>query len=64
MLYGACTHYASQNARAAGALGYKKVITYTLISETGASLKAANFINDGIAGGEGRVGSSAVIAEV
>ena len=45
MLYGACV-------RAARALGYKKVITYTLVSETGASLKAANFINDGIAGGE------------
>ena len=44
MLYGACI-------RAARALGYKKVITYTLLSETGASLKAANFINDGIAGG-------------
>ena len=45
MLYGACV-------RAAKALGYKKVITYTLLSENGASLKAANFINDGVAGGE------------
>ncbi len=45
MLYGACI-------RAARALGYEKVITYTLKSENGASLKAANFINDGEAGGE------------
>lgn len=45
MLYGACI-------RATKALGYKKVITYTLASETGASLKASNFINEGEAGGE------------
>lgn len=44
MLYGACV-------KAARALGYEKVITYTLISENGASLKAANFTNDGVAGG-------------
>jgi hypothetical protein len=44
MLYGACV-------RAAKALGYKKVITYTLASETGASLKASNFISEGEAGG-------------
>ena len=44
MLYGACV-------RVAKAMGYKKVITYTLESENGASLKASNFKNDGIAGG-------------
>lgn len=44
MLYGACV-------RVAKAMGYKKVITYTLESESGASLKASNFKNDGIAGG-------------
>lgn len=44
MLYGAC-------CRIAKAMGYKKVITYTLISENGASLKASNFIFDGEAGG-------------
>lgn len=44
MLYGACI-------RVAKAMGYKKVITYTLESESGASLKASNFIDDGIAGG-------------
>jgi hypothetical protein len=37
MLYGAI-------CRAAKALGYRKVITYTLPSESGASLKAAGFV--------------------
>lgn len=36
MLYGACS-------RAAHAMGYGKVITYTLAEEGGASLKASNF---------------------
>ena len=36
MLYGACV-------RAARALGYKKIITYTLESEPGTSLKASGF---------------------
>lgn len=44
MLYAACV-------RTARAMGYKRVITYTLASETGASLKASNFADDGIAGG-------------
>lgn len=43
-LYGACQ-------RTAKAMGYKKVITYTLASETGASLRAANFQCCGEAGG-------------
>ena len=33
-------------------MGYHTVITYTLESEDGASLKASNFIFDGIAGGK------------
>lgn len=37
MLYGAC-------ARAAKALGWSRLLTYTLPSETGASLKAAGWI--------------------
>ena len=45
MLYGACV-------RIAKAMGYKQVITYTLESEGGASLKASNFICDGQAGGK------------
>lgn len=44
MLYGAC-------CRIAKAMGYSKIITYTLISENGASLRASGFINEGLAGG-------------
>lgn len=44
MLYGACSRIAKE-------MGYKKIITYILESENGASLKASNFIYDGIAGG-------------
>ncbi len=51
MLYGACV-------RAAKALGYKKVITYTLASETGASLKARNFINEGRSCLQGEAGGT------
>lgn len=43
MLYGAC-------CRTAKAMGYKKIITYILESENGSSLKASNFICEGIAG--------------
>ena len=43
MLYGAC-------CRVAKAMGYEKVITYILESENGASLKASNFICEGVAG--------------
>lgn len=44
MLYGAC-------ARVAKEMGYKKIITYILQSENGASLKASNFTCEGTAGG-------------
>jgi len=44
MLYGAC-------CRVARAMGYRKVITYILQSENGASLKASNFVCEGTAGG-------------
>ena len=37
ILYGACS-------RCAREMGYKRVVTYTLYSESGASLKAAGFI--------------------
>ena len=43
-LYGACV-------RIGRAMGYKRIITYTLESEHGSSVKAANFKYDGIAGG-------------
>ena len=45
MLYGAC-------ARIAKNMGYRKIITYILLSENGASLKASNFVCEGEAGGE------------
>jgi hypothetical protein len=48
MLYGACR-------RAALAMGYAHVITYTLPEEGGASLRAAGFRFDGEAGGSGRM---------
>lgn len=44
MLYGAC-------ARIAKNMGYRKLITYILVSENGASLKASNFICEGECGG-------------
>lgn len=44
VLYGACCRIAKN-------MGYKKVITYTLKSENGASLKASNFVLEGEAGG-------------
>ena len=44
MLYGACW-------RAAKALGWRRLITYTLPSEGGASLRAAGWTHDGEAGG-------------
>lgn len=44
MLYGAL-------ARAAFALGYKQVVTYTLCTESGASLRGAGWICQGRAGG-------------
>lgn len=45
LLYGAC-------CRIAKAMGYRKIITYILESENGASLKASNFTCEGRAGGE------------
>lgn len=44
-LYGACTQIAKR-------MEYEKIITYTLASETGTSLKASNFYCDGPAGGK------------
>lgn len=44
MLYGACSRIAKN-------MGYKKIITYTLKSESGITLKASNFSCDGVAGG-------------
>ena len=43
-LYGAC-------ARVAKEMGYRKIITYTLVSEPGTSLRASGWTNCGEAGG-------------
>ena len=45
MLYGAA-------CRVAKAMGYRKAITYILQSENGASLRASNFVCEGLAGGK------------
>lgn len=45
VLYGACSRIAKE-------MGYRKIVTYILESENGASLKASNFICEGRAGGE------------
>ena len=47
----ACSMLYSASCRIAKAMGYKKVITYILESENGASLKASNFVCEGVAGG-------------
>lgn len=43
-LYAACVRVAKE-------MGYRKVITYILISENGASLKAAGWLEQGVCGG-------------
>lgn len=43
----ACTILYGAACRAAQALGYKRIITYTLVSEPGSSLKASNWTCDG-----------------
>lgn len=47
----ACSKLYAACIRTARGMGYKKVITYTLESEGGASLRAANFFFAGQAGG-------------
>ena len=47
----ACSMLYAAAARAAKAMGYRKVITYILQSELGTSLKASGFQCEGIAGG-------------
>ena len=49
----ACSFLYSRAARIAKIMGYERVITYTLESENGASLKASGFILDGITNGGG-----------
>ncbi len=48
MLYGACR-------RIGRAMGYKRILTYTLPEEGGASLRAAGYVFDGDAGNASRL---------
>ena len=49
--YNACSMLYSAACRVAKAMGYEKMITYTLLSEPGTSLKASSFVWDGVHGG-------------
>lgn len=49
--YNACSKLYGAACKVAKDMGYKRVITYTLASENGASLKASNFVWEGEAGG-------------
>ncbi len=49
----ACSMLYAAIRKAAAALGYRSVITYTLPEEGGASLRAAGFVCEGEAGGSG-----------
>lgn len=48
----ACSMLYSAAARAAKAMGYKKIITYTLDTEPGVSLRASGWTCMGLAGGK------------
>ena len=53
----ACSILYAASARAAKAMGYRKIITYTLDSESGSSLRAAGWSCAGMAGGKCWTGS-------
>ena len=52
-----CRILYAASARAAKAMGYRKIITYTLDSESGSSLRAAGWSGAGMAGGKCWTGS-------
>ena len=52
----ACSILYAASWRAAQALGYKRIVTYTLETESGASLRAAGWNCDGTAGGKNWTG--------
>ena len=58
----ACSILYAAAARATRAMGYRKIITYTLDTESGASLRAAGWTNAGLAGGKAWTGSSLLAA--
>lgn len=65
----AASALAGRVRRVAQALGYERVLTYTLQSEGGASLRAVGATNDGPAGGgewnrKGRPRAAALVPEV
>ena len=47
----ACSILYAASARAGSALGYLRIITYTLPEEGGASLRASGWVEEGLAGG-------------
>ena len=47
-----CSFLYAAAARAAKAMGYRKIITYTLDTENGASIRAAGWTCAGLAGGK------------
>lgn len=53
----ACSILYAASARAAKAMGYRKIITYTLDSESGSSLRAAGWNCAGLAGSKCWTGS-------
>ena len=53
----ACSFLYAAAARAARAMGYQRIITYTLDSESGSSLRAAGWSCAGMAGGKCWTGS-------
>ena len=55
----ACSMLYAASARAARAMGYRKIITYTLDTENGASLRAAGWSCAGLAGGKRWTGARA-----
>ena len=56
-VYRHTNHLYAASARAAKAMGYRKIITYTLDSESGSSLRAAGWSCAGLAGGKCWTGS-------
>lgn len=60
----ACSILYANAWRAAKALGYKRIVTYTRKSEPGTSLRAAGFICDGPAGGTHWTGERYVQEEI
>lgn len=60
----ACTMLYGAAWRAAKALGYKRLVTYTRQSENGASLRASNWICDGEAGGTHWTGERYIQEEI